>query len=249
MLQLKLIATLNADGTQLTVQDVTGNYNAVTNPTGYGAPNRSVSPNIILRWKLYNSPVWIVLPGVTSDQLQTGYVIDTQQLGITDVPQLIQDGVNFAQYLGLYSKGNTVTVDGTCKVTLTNFQVSDFNGIYYIAFGSDLTQVYQIVSRGTGYLILDRPYSGALTSETAYDAQNGDAYYLVQTYCNSQLDNEVAGIPAEFFDGTQLNTAFYKMMKLFIAQARFGKTDYYGSDLIMQNLYTQYFTGRFHGQC
>lgn len=248
MLQLKLNkVSISADGTVLTVIDGTGAYDAGTNPTGYGTPNRAISTDIILRWKLYNSPDWIAIPGITGGDLATGIPITTVLLGQSGTAQLLQDGVEFVQYLGLYSKGDTVAVvTGTNRVDISNFTLSDFTGIDYIALGSDLTIIYQIVSRGSNYLILDKCYGGDLTDETIYDAQNGDLFELVQTYSNQQLDSEVVSTTAEQLYGKQLDKLFYRMMRLFIAQARFEKADYYGSDLIMQQLYTECFNSQFH---
>lgn len=248
MLQLKLNkVSMSADGTILTVIDGTGAYNVSTNPTGYGTPNRAISTDIVLRWKLYNSPDWIQIPGITGGDLASGVAITTVLLGQSGTAQLLQDGVEFIQYLGLYSKGDTVAVvPGTNRVDISNFSLSDFTGIDYVAFSSDLTSIYGIVSRGSNYLILDRYYAGSLTTETIYDAQNGDLFELVQTYSNQQLDSQVAGTTAEQLYGKQLDRLFYRMMRLFIAQARFENTDYYGSDLIMQQLYTEYFNQQFH---
>lgn len=248
MLQLKLNkVSMSADGTILTIIDGTGAYNVSTNPTGYGTPNRVISTDIVLRWKLYNSPDWIQIPGITGGDLASGVAITTVLLGQSGTAQLLQDGVEFVQYLGLYSKGGTVAVvPGTNRVDISNFSLSDFTGIDYIAFSSDLTSIYGIVSRGSNYLILDRCYAGSLTTETIYDAQNGDLFELVQTYSNQQLDSQVAGTTAEQLYGKQLDRLFYRMMRLFIAQARFEKTDYYGSDLIMQQLYTECFNQQFH---
>lgn len=248
MLQLKLSkVSMSPDGTTLTVMDTTGAYNSVSNPTGYGTPNRSVSANIILRWRLYNSNSWIQIPGVSQADLAAGYPITTVSLGQSGTANLLQDGVEFVQYLGLYSKGNTVTTEpGTKKILIPNFSLSDFTNIDYVAFGSDLTTIYGIASRGNGYLILDDCYNGVLLSETIYDAQNGDLLELVQTYTNQQIDQVVASTTAEQLVGKQLDSIFYRMMRLFIAQARYEKTDYYGSDLIMQELYNECFVEDFH---
>lgn len=241
MLQLKLSqVSFSSDGTQLVVQDTTGAYNADTNPTGYGTPNRAISGNLILRWKLYNSNTWVTLPGWTG----APYTITTVNLGLSasSVPQLLPDGVEFVQYLGLYDKSATGTVTtGSNRVGFTGL---DFTGINYIALGSDLTKIYKIISRGSNYLILDSCYEGLNSTEELWDAQNGDLQVLVQTYTNMQLDDQVAGTSAEQLYGKQLDEVFYKMMRLFIAQARFEKTDYYGADLIMQNLFTQCFVRR-----
>jgi len=249
MLQLKLnLVSLSPDGTALTVIDGTGAYDAMTNPTGYGTPNRAISGNVILRWKLYNSLDWLQILGVTGGDLASGVAITTQSLGQSPTPELLQDGVEFVQYLGLYDKGAAVTVaNGSNIVTYTpNFALSDFAGIDYIAFGSNLNQVYAIVSRTASTLILDQPYIGTLTSEEAWDAQNGDLEVLVQTYSAQQLDKQVAGVTSEQMEGKLLNRLFYTMMRLFIAQARFEAQDYYGADLIMQNLYTECFNKQFH---
>lgn len=235
MLQLKLSkVSLSADGTQLVVQDTTGAYNASTNPTGYGAPNRTISTNLILRWKTYNSSVWHVLAGWTG----AAYTIDTVKLGLTPtIPGLLPDGVEFVQYLGLYSKGTTVTViPGSTKILHANL---DFTGIDYITFASDLTTIYKIVSRTSTYLILDQCYTGVLSSETIYDAQNADLPVLIQTYTNQQLDIQVAGTSEENMCGPVLDKVSDRLMRSFIAQARFDKTDYYGADIIMQNLFTE----------
>lgn len=241
MLQLKLSkVSFSADGTQLVVQDTTGAYDAVTNPTGYGAPNRAISANLILRWKLYNSKNWVTLPGWTG----AAYTITTVNLGLSpsSVPQLLPDGVEFIQYLGLYSKGSNFTVEaGSSRVGFTGL---DFTGIDYVAMGSDLTTVYKIISRGSNYLILDSCYEGSNSVEVAYDAQNADLQVLVQTYTNMQLDDQVASTSAEQLYGKQLDEVFSKLMRLFIAQARFEKTDYYGADLIMQNLFSACFVRR-----
>jgi hypothetical protein len=241
MLQLKLSkVSFSADGTQLVVQDTTGNYNSVTNPTGYGAPNRSISTNLILRWRLYNSSTWLTLDGWTG----APYTITTSALGLTTTnPGLLPDGVETIQYLGLYSKGGSVTVaNGSTNVIYAGM---DFTGIDYVAFGSDLTKIYKIVSRGTGYLTLDTCYTGSLVSELVYDAQNADLQVLVQTYSNQCIDREVAGTSVEeFCTGKQLEATFHKMMRLFIAQARFERTDYIGADIIMQNLVSTYFIRR-----
>lgn len=237
MLQLKLgQVSFSSDGTQLVVQDITGNYNAETNPTGYGTPNRAISTNLILRWKLYNNNIWSVLPGWTG----APYTITTLNLNLsTGSPQLLPDGVEFVQYLGLYDKSATGTVlAGSNRLGFTGL---DFTGIDYIALGSDLTKIYKIVSRGSNYLILDSCYEGSNSTEALWDAQNGDLQVLVQTYTNIQLDDQVASTSAEQLYGKQLDSVFYKMMRLFIAQARFDKTDYYGADLIMQNLFKECF--------
>jgi hypothetical protein len=241
MLQLKLNkVSMSADGTTLVVQDGTGAYNSVSNPTGYGTPNRAISTNIILRFKLFNSSNWIVIPGVTGSSLGTGVSIDTTVLGMSASPQLLPEGVEFIQYLGLYSKGANMGVTaGSNKVTMGSFSLTDFIGINYIAFGSNLNQIYQITSRTSTYLLLDQPYMGTLTSEVAYDAQNGDCYNLVQTYCNQQLDNKMAAVCVEQLFGTKLEKRMDLLIQLFIAQARFENTDYYGADLIMQNLFTE----------
>lgn len=241
MLQLKLNqVSFSADGTQLVVQDATGSYDAVNNPGGYGMPNRSISATLILRWKLYNSPNWIVLPGWTG----AAYTITTINLNLSasSVAQLLPDGVEFIQYLGLYSKGSNFTVTpGSNRVGFTGL---DFTDIDYVAMGSDLTTIYKIISRGSNYLILDCCYQGPNTTEVAYDAQNADLQVLVQTYTNIQLDDQVAATSEEQLYGKQLDEVFYKMMRLFIAQARYQKTDYYGADLIMQNLFSQCFVRR-----
>lgn len=235
MLQLKLgKVSFSSDGTQLVVQDITGAYNADTNPTGYGTPNRAISANLILRWKLYNSNVWSVLPGWTG----APYTITTLNLNLsTGSPQLLPDGVEFIQYLGLYDKSATGTV--TAGSNRVGFSGSDFTGIDYIALGSDLTKIYKIISRGSNYLILDSCYEGPNSTEELWDAQNGDLQVLVQTYTNMQLDDQVASTSAEQLYGEQLNNVFNRLMRLFIAQARFNKTDYYGADLIMQNLFRE----------
>lgn len=239
---------MSADGTTLTVIDGTGVYDPDTNPTGYGDPNRDISTNIILRWKLYNDTSWLVIPNITGGDLAAGVVITTISLGQSNTADLLQDGVEFVQYLGLYSKGDTVTTEpGSDKVLIPNFTLSDFTGIDYIAFSSDLTSIYGIKSRGLNYLILDRCYTGSLTTtETVYDVQNGDLFELVQTYSNQQLDNQVAGTSEEQLYGRQLETIFNKIMRIFIAQARFTKQDYYGADLIMRQLYTECFNQDFH---
>lgn len=237
---------MSADGTTLTVIDGTGAYNVSTNPTGYGSPNRAISSNIILRWKLYNDTSWIIIPGVTGGNLASGIAITTISLGQSNTADLLQDGVEFVQYLGLYTKGNTVTTTpGSDKIIITNFTLSDFTGIDYVAFSSDLTSIYGIKSRGIDYLILDRCYIGSLTTETIYDAQNGDLFELVQTYTNQQLDSQVAGTTAEQLYGRQLDSIFNKIMRSFIAQARFERTDYYGADLITRQLYTSCFNDNF----
>ncbi len=249
MLQLKLNkVSMSADGTTLTVIDGTGAYNGSTNPTGYGTPNRAISSNIILRWKLYNDTDWVVIPGITGGDLASGVAITTISLGQSNTADLLQDGVEFVQYLGLYSKGATVTTTpGSDKVLIPNFTLSDFTGIDYIAFSSDLTSIYGIKSRGTGYLILDRCYTGSLTTtETIYDAQNGDLFELVQTYSNQRLDSQVAGTSVEQFYGKQLDTVFNRIMRIFIAQACFDREDYYGADLITRQLYTECFNQDFH---
>lgn len=251
MLQLKLSkVSFSDDGTQLVIQDTTGNYNSVTNPTGYGTPNRDISTDIILRWKLYNSANWTQIAGVAQADLAAGFTINTDNLGLTDgtgTYGLIPDGVMFIQYLGLYSKGQSVVVvSGSKRVTFSSpLTLSSFTGIDYIAFGSDLTTIYKIVSRGSNYLILDNCYNGSLSSETIYDAQNGDLFQLIQTYSNQCLDKLVAGQSEEQLCGQKLEMVFYKMMRQFIAQARFGINDYYGSDLIMQNLYSEWW--RYNG--
>lgn len=249
MLQLKLnLVSLSPDGTILTVIDGTGAYDSVTNPGGYGTPNRAISSNIILRWKLYNTQDWLAIASVTEADLASGFGITTQGLGQSPTPELLQDGVEFVQYIALYDKGNTVvTTPGSNVVTFTpNFSSADFTGIDYIAFGSNLNQVYAIVSRTASTLTLDQPYSGILTTEEAWDAQNGDLQVLVQTYSNQQLDKQVAGVTSEQMEGKLLNRLFYNMMRLFVAQARFEAQDYYGADLIMQNLYTECFNRQFH---
>jgi hypothetical protein len=241
MLQLKLSkVSFSADGTQLVVQDTTGNYDVSINPTGYGTPNRAISANLILRWKLYSSTTWIALAGWTG----APYTITTNALGLTTgIPGLLPDGVETIQYLGLYSKGANVTVaNGSTNVIYTGL---DFTGIDYVAFSSDLTLIYKIASRGTGYLTLDTCYTGSLVSELVYDAQNADLQVLVQTYSNQCIDKEVAGTSVEeFCTGKQLEATFHKMMRLFIAQARFERTDYIGADIIMQNLVSTYFIRR-----
>lgn len=249
MLELQLsLVSFSADGTMLTVIDSTGAYNAETNPTGYGTPNKAVSSNIILRWKLYNSTTWIIIPGVSSGELASGYIITTESLGQSPTPQLLQDGVEFVQYLGLYDKGNVAGVTTGSKIVdiSAHFSLSDFTGIDYITFGSDLTRIYAIVSRTATTLTLDQCYEGSNTTEEVWDAQNGDLFYLVQTYSNQQLDSKVAGVTSEQLEGRTLNNLFYKMLRLFIAQARFEQQDYYGSDLIMQNLYTECFNKQLH---
>lgn len=246
MLQLKLSKiSFSADGTQLVVQDTTGNYNVDTNPTGYGTPNRAISANIILRWKLYNSKSWYVLPGWTG----AAYTITTVNLGLSvTTPQLLPDGVEFVQYLGLYSKSANFTVTaGSSRVGFTGL---DFTNIDYVAMGSDLATIYKIVSRGSNYLILDSCYEGSNSVEVAYDAQNADLQVLVQTYTNMQLDDLVASTSAEQLYGNRLNDVFNRLMRTFIAQARFNKTDYYGADLIMQNLFKECLTrGRNDDNC
>lgn len=235
MLQLKLSqVSFSADGTQLVVVDTTGAYNSVTNPTGYGTPNRAISANIILRWKLYNSKTWVTLAGWTG----ANYTITTVALGLSQViNQLLPDGVEFVQYLGLYTKSANFTVTaGSNRVGFTGL---DFTNIDYVAMGSDLTTIYKIVSRGSNYLILDSCYEGSNSTEVAYDAQNADLEVLVQTYTNMQMDDLVASTSAEQLYGNRLNDVFNRLMRVFIAQARFNKTDYYGADLIMQNLFKE----------
>ena len=251
--QPKITAVLSADGTSILVTDVTGNYNAGTNPGGWGAPNPVITSIIILRWKLYNSSTWIAIP-VTQAQLAAGFTINSTILGVpasyvqpvnpqVNAPQPLPDGVEFVELLVIYNPlspgAPTVGVTPGSNIVNVSSSVYSFAGINYLVFISDTTTVYQILSQTPTYIVLDKPYAGSLLADTPFYAANADALLLNAVNVNSYIDNIMASVTSEELEGKLLDKVFYKTMKAGIAQSRFNQQDYYGADLILQNLYSE----------
>ena len=247
--QPKITTVLSTDGVSILTTDITGAYNAGTNPTGYGAPNPLSSSPIILRWKLYNSSTWITI-AVTQATLAAGFNITNAILGISGnyvqpinpqiaTPQAIPDGVEFTQLLvlsALLTSGQTTP--GSNSVGIVGIGASAFTNINYIAFSSDLTNIYQILSVTSTYIILDKPYAGTSFTDIPVLAYNADSLLINVVNANTYIDNILASVTSEELDGNLLNKTFKRFMEIGIAQSRFNQQDYYGADLILQNLYT-----------
>lgn len=225
---------LSADGTTLTVQDTTGEYDAETNPGGYGEPNPEPSTMLQMRWSLWASCLWTLIQGdYVSADIQAGFAITTINTLLSTGLNLLPDGVEQVQMLMGYAMdvdNNLAVINGSCTATLTGFIPSDFTGIRYISFVSLPDEIFEILNIVGNTVYLDHPYDGDNTTELVNQWYNVDLQILVQTAGNNNINQQLARVTAGSLKGDKLIELTSQTMDSFAASARFDAGDYQGAN-------------------
>lgn len=235
MLQLKLSkVSLSSDGTVLTVQDTTGNYNAVTNPGGYGTPNPVRSANILLRWKMYSDCGWISISGsYLQSDIEAGYAITTVAAGLSAQPGLFPDGVNEIQYLSGYAlSGSVTTVYGENTVQSSGLDMSTLQIGMYLSFNTNPKAVYQVLAISGGTITLDTPYGGTNTSETCLEWYTTTLDVLVQTLGQNRINDRLCRVPASQIWDYWLDQLCLMTMNELAASAKMDAGDIAGANAL-----------------
>lgn len=236
MLQLKLSkVSLSVDGSQLVVQDTTGNYNASTNPGGYGTPNLGPASLVQLRWKMWNDCLWRLISGTYSvADIQAGYTIDTINIGLSTDSRLLPDGVEQVQLLEGYpvATKTLTTVSGSNEVDLNTFDIDDFTGFEYLSFQSIPNEIFKIINIEGTTIILDHPYTGSNSTELINQWYGAELPVLVQTFGNNRINKDLTGVTACCMEGKTLNNLMSRTMDSYAAVARFEAQDYLGANTL-----------------
>lgn len=227
-MSLVVSATLTFSATQAIVTDVTGNYNAISNPNGYGAPNAAFTDfahYVILRKKNVNSVADVVM----SLQL-TNPLSDTVFPATRAVDGWYEaNKINISKWLigtaytgGTPLTGSIVWDDNIlyyCTVSNTGSKPS-LNPSKWTAF-TDLTTI-----EGNGSII-----STIVGHVTAY---NADVYWSKQQAALSQKGE--CGIPMDDKLKVRLDTIYRNIQMVLTADQLGNNTDGEWAALRLQNL-------------
>jgi hypothetical protein len=242
MLQLKLSkVSLSSDGTILTVQDSTGDYNVSTNPGGYGTPNPARPSNVLLRWKMYRDCNWQLISGTyTQSDVESGLAITTVMAGLSSAPGIFPDGVNEIQYLAGYAlSGSVNTIYGEDTVEINGLDITTLLPGMYLSFDSDPNTLYKVLSVGGGIITLDTPYGGQNNTETCSEWYSTILDVLLQVLGQNRIDDRLARIPASQIWDEQLNQLCLMTMDELAASAKMDAGDIAGANDLAIAVYNQ----------
>lgn len=238
---IKLIS-VSADGKIITIQETTGNYDASTNPGGYGTPNPDITDfqSMLI--------VGLFINGTTINMVLTDY--GTLQLYLAGDPNTL--GLNSLMSPGV--NGVYPFIDGVLKLSsyaqLASATVSGVSGNAYIT-GTGLTPfitaeyvitpeyaIYQIDSGNAGNTDSQIFLKTSITTDfiAATPAFYAACYAMVNAEFICKLTNAIAAMAAH--GGDEDDRAAYLtdiLVKKFAADFEFANKDYIAADFSIRS--------------
>lgn len=239
--------SVDASNTVLTFTDTTGVYNSVSNPSGYGAPNKATADNVFTRYSFtfqdYNTtnvdtdgstlPTtdFIPLNGLTRD-------FTLSQMGLTELTAGVVQ-INYKPYFNTASGGDVIFTNGTNVVIRNSGQT----------LTTDLADTYMVLWQGVEYTIVEgsitasqflitETYEGATDSDTLYAGYSTTVAVLITKPWNDCFDPQWAELdhPA----GCDMSDEELRLFHLYCIYlsvlAKFTDLDYSGANDLMIDL-------------
>jgi len=209
-LNLSIGLSFSADYTELILQDTTGNYNAISNPYGYGSPN-GIAVNdvtgLVVALNYTTLGVSVVYTFTVSSGTITAATINFNAGGAVNIlSQLVSTTFPFTSsnpftfFLSYVDSPDTIALpqleDGAYDVTY-RITGSALDGVTPTAF--DLTTSDMILQKFTSQCCIDRLYDDARVDNCGCEGDKTYKAITAQTYIN------IAQYAVDVDDSTKAN--------------------------------------------